>query len=330
MSMTFPAAAAPRPGLLPLNFADLAGFTRDDHLAAFTLFAQHAAAILSHHAALRPACPPSSALRAVFRLALEDPPRTQAAARRFFEAHFAPFRVMPERGSATQGFVTGYYEPILAGSLSRSATFSAPILSRPDDLVTLSPGATLPGLDPGLSAGRRLPDGSHAPYPDRAAIERGAMAGHAKPLVWLADPVEVFFVQIQGSARIVLPDGRQLRLTYAGRNGHPYSSIGRMLAEAGEIRAEDMGLERVKAWIRAHGQAPGEAGAALMLRNKSYVFFAQNTDLHEDDGPIGGAGSSLRPCVRLPSTAVFGPMACRFGSRPSCPGRRHPQHRFSV
>ncbi len=115
------------------------------------------------------------------------------------------------------------------------------------------------------------------------------------PLVFLADPVEVFFAQVQGSARVALPDGGCLRLTYAGRNGHPYTSIGRILVETGEIPADSIGLESVKAWIRAKGQAPGAAGSALMLRNKSYVFFAQNAALSDAEGPIGGAGLSLMP-----------------------------------
>lgn len=296
MSAVLSGAAAPGGSILvPLRFADLAGFAADDHHAAFVLFAQYAAAILGDHVPLRPACQVSADLRAVCRRARAENPQTKAAARSFFEDNFAPFQVVPDTALGAQGFVTGYYEPVVAGSLTRSEHFTAPILSRPADLATLPQGRCLPGLDPGLSAARLLSDGGYAPYPDRAAIEAGAIAGHAKPLVWLTDPVEVFFIQVQGSARVVLPDGRELRLTYAGRNGHPYSSIGRILVEAGEIPAADMGLERVKAWIRAQGQAPGAAGAALMLRNKSYVFFAQSGDLPADDGPIGGAGLSLSP-----------------------------------
>ncbi|QXX75497.1 murein transglycosylase A [Methylovirgula sp. HY1] len=295
VSATLSATAAPIPLLLPLRFADLADFADDDHHAAFVVFAQHAAAILGDQAPLRPAREASAELRAICRHALDEQPRTQAAARRFFEENFAPFRVVSDVAGAAQGFVTGYYEPVVAGSLTRSESFTAPILCRPADLVTLPQGTSLPGLAPELSAARRMLDGSYAAYPDRAAIEAGALAELAQPLVWLADPVEVFFVQVQGSARVLLPDGRQLRLTYAGRNGHPYRSIGRILVESGEIPAADMGLERVKGWIRAHGQAPGEAGAALMLRNKSYVFFAATADLPADAGPIGGAGLNLSP-----------------------------------
>jgi membrane-bound lytic murein transglycosylase A len=284
------------PSLQPLNFADLCGFADADHREALALFAQHAAAILSDRPVLRQAQPASAALRAICRRALEHPAQTQAEARAFFETFFVPHRVLPQGESGpAEGFLTGYYEPVTAGSLTETAIFRAPILGRPDDLVTLAPGETFPGFEPSLSAARLLPDGSLSAYPDRAAIESGALESHATPLVFLADPVEVFFAQVQGSARITLPAGRGLRLTYAGRNGHPYTSIGRILVESGEIAADSIGLKSVKAWIRAHGQKPGEAGRDLMWANKSYVFFSSNSDLSIDDGPIGGAGLSLVP-----------------------------------
>jgi membrane-bound lytic murein transglycosylase A len=228
-------------------------------------------------------------LTEVFRAALAEPAATRAAARRFFEDQFQPFSVTPERGPS---FVTGYYEPIVAGSRFASAKFTAPILARPDDLVTLPQGMGVPGR-PELSSARRMHDGALAAYSERAEIE--AAATRCAPLVWLEDTVEVFFVQIQGSARVVLPDGEEIRLVYAGRNGWPYTSIGRLLIERGEIAASEMGLAALKTWIRAHGQKHGEAGAALMHANKSYVFFAIEPDLRESDGPIGGAGVSLTP-----------------------------------
>jgi len=275
--------------LAPLTFAELDGFAAADHLEAFRVFAEHAKAIVKDRPPLRPARAASCALKAVCRVALAQPVETGAAARRFFETHFRPYRVMPAAGS---GFVTGYYEPIIAGALERSAEFTAPILARPVDLVTLPPEARPAGLPPELAAARRLTDGTLVPYPDRAEIEAGA---GFRPLVWLADPVEVFLVQVQGSARVILPDHRQIRLVYAGRNGHPYTSIGKMLIESGEIAASDMGLAALKAWIRTRGQKPGEAGAALMHANRSYVFFAIDAELREEDGPIGGAGLPLSP-----------------------------------
>ncbi len=275
--------------LVPLSFAEIDGFSADDHLEAFGVFAEQAKAIVENRPALRPALCASAELRAACRAALATPARTQTAARRFFENHFQPFSVMPAAGD---GFVTGYYEPIVAGSLVRSAEFTAPILGRPADLATLPQGSGLPGR-PELSAARRLGDGTLVPYPDRAQIEAGA--GLCRPLVWLEDPVEVFLAQVQGSARVVLPDRRQIRLVYAGRNGWPYTSIGGILLELGEIAQSDMGLASLKTWIRTHGQNRGEAGSALMQANRSYVFFAIDRDLGDGDGPIGGAGVSLSP-----------------------------------
>lgn len=276
---------------MPLSFAEIDDFAAYDHLEVFHVFAEHARAVLKELPPLRPARAGSAALKAVFNAALARPGETQAAARRFFEDHFKPFSVTP---AADAGFVTGYYEPIVAGSLVPSADFTAPILARPDDLVTLPQGAGLPGR-PELSAARQLSNGALVPYPDRAEIEAGALASQFRPLVWLADPVEVFLAQVQGSARVILPDRRQIRLVYAGRNGWPYRSIGRILIESGEIAPSDMGLAALKAWIREHGQKPGEAGAALMRANRSYVFFAINADLRDGDGPLGGAGVSLTP-----------------------------------
>lgn len=275
--------------LAPLGFAQIGGFDADDHLAAFRVFLRQAEAILGDRPPLRPAKAASSALKAVCHEALSKPAQTGVAARRFFEMHFHPRSVVPG-GSA--GFVTGYYEPIVRGAFERSAGFTAPILARPDDLVTLPEGSRLPGR-PELSAAQRLSDGTLVPYASRAEIE--ASADLFNPLVWLADPVEVFLVQVQGCARVVLPDSREVRLVYAGRNGHPYTSIGKFLLESGKIAAGDMGLAALKAWIRAHGQKPGEAGAALMQANASYVFFAICPALCDQNGPIGGAGLPLSP-----------------------------------
>ncbi|MGO9133598.1 MAG: murein transglycosylase A [Methylovirgula sp.] len=283
----------PDAALVALSFADLAGFAEDDHRAAFGLFAQHAAAILKDTPPLRPAVTADQSLRDIFRRALAQDAPTQETARKFFEDNFVPHRIVTQNGG--RGFVTGYYEPVIQGARSQCAEFAAPVLAWPDDLVTLAAGETLPGIDPSLSAARRLPDGRYEAYPERAAIEAGALGENAKPLAFLRDKVDVFFAQVQGSARVALPDGGELRLTYAGRNGHPYTSIGKALIEMGELAADDVDMDRVKGWIRAKGQGESEPGSALMLRNKSYIFFAENTALGASDGPIGGAGLSLKP-----------------------------------
>jgi membrane-bound lytic murein transglycosylase A len=278
------------PRLEPVRFDDLAGFESDDALAAFAAFARSARALRQGAAPTRPARVPSPRLVAIAREAVDAEIRDAADARRFFAARFRAFRVDPDDADG-KGLLTGYYEPLVKGSLTRTAEFTAPILARPRDLVAFPPGGAPAGFDPTLSGARRLGDGTLRPYPDRAAIE--AEGGEA--LLWLADPVEVFFVQVQGSARVELPDGREVRLVYDGRNGQPYTSIGRVLIEAGEMPEREMSLARLKAWLRGHGLEPGDAGRALMQRNRSYVFFRIEEDVDPPQGPIGGAGVALTP-----------------------------------
>lgn len=273
--------------LRPLRFAGLAGWNRDDHAAAFATFRRSAEALATSEPSLRPGRPPSEGLRRAAAEALRLEAKDSPAARAFFEATFAPFEVTPPGGG---GFLTGYFEPVLPGSLVRSESFRAPLLARPEDLVTLGSGEAPPGLDPALQSARRTAAGL-VPYPERAAIEDGALGDLARPLVWLADAVEVFIVQVQGSARIRLPDGRTLRAAYAGRNGRPYTSIGRILIQQGRIPADAMSLERLTGWLRAH---PEEA-RAIMRRNASYVFFALVEDADPSLGPVGGEGVPLTP-----------------------------------
>ncbi len=272
----------------PLSPGELDGWSADDHLAASAVFRRHCRAIVDRAAALRPAASAPAALVAACSAELDRPPPIDAAdARRRFETAFRAVEIVPTTGS---GFLTGYYEPVVDGSLERTEAFTAPILARPDDLVTFAAGERPPGLDPALSAARRTSDG-FASYPTRAAIETGALGPLGNPLVWLRDPVEVFLMQVQGSGRVRLPDDRVLRLVYAGRNGHPYTSIGRIIVSEGHVPLEDLSLDRLKAWLRAN---PADA-TRIMHRNASYVFFAIDQALPPGAGPIGGAGLSLTP-----------------------------------
>lgn len=258
----------------PVSFAGLAGFERDDHIEAFRVFALSCAAIAAKSPPLRKATAASACLEAIAHEALRTPPRDSAEARQFFQTHFVPCRLSSPSANATgTGFLTGYYEPIVDGSLTKTSEFAAPVLGRPDNLDAITP------------------------YFDRAAIESGANKCAATPLVWLRDRVEVYLIQVQGSARVRLGDGRLMRLVYAGRNRHPYTSIGRILIESGEIPENAMSLAALKRWIRAKGQNPGEAGFTLMQRNKSYVFFSLEENFDPSCGPTGGQGiglSSLR------------------------------------
>jgi membrane-bound lytic murein transglycosylase A len=208
-------------------------------------------------------------------------------ARGFFESHFEPFYVAPP---SDRGFLTGYFEPEFDGSVTRVPGFGTPLLARPDDLVTVPQGGIPPGLDPELQAAKRTAAGFE-PYPDRAAIEDGALGDRAKPIVYLRDDVDAFVIHVQGSARIRLVDGHVVRVAYAGRNGRAYTSIGRILVDTGRIPLAEMSLERLTAWIRANP----EEGRRVMRQNRSYIFFRLAEELNAADGPIGGAGVPLTP-----------------------------------
>jgi membrane-bound lytic murein transglycosylase A len=272
----------PEPVLNPASFGDLAGFDDDDCREAFACF------LVSCRAPRdvpRSGRPPSASLQATFAAARAVDANDPVRARAFFADHFMPHRVVvPEQ----RGFLTGYYQPRLRGSPRPSPRFPTPVLGRPDDLVTFRDGDRPPGLDPRLSGGSRLADGAVVPYPDRAAIEDAA----ASPVLWLEDPVELFMAQVQGGALVTLDDGAVVRLAYDGRNGQPYTSIGRLLIESGAIAEADMSLAKLKDWLRANGLEPGHPARDLMRRNRSYVFFKVVPDGGE---PVAGAGVPLTP-----------------------------------
>lgn len=286
-----PASATSRAGpqgstLHSIDFDALAGWDADDHGAAFASFRRTCESILAGRPDLRPGLPPSDGLIDICREAVVDAPTDRLSARTWFERRFAAWRVAPVAGNP---FLTGYYEPEVEGSLVPSPDFPSPVLGRPVDLVSFPDGAPLP-LQADLTAARSAGAGLE-PYPDRAAIEDGALAGRGLELVHLRDAVEVFMTQVQGSARVRLPDGQVRRLVYAGRNGHPYTSIGRVIVMEGRASAEEMHLEGLKAWLRAH---PVEA-RRIMRTNRSYIFFSLRSDLNPDDGPIGAASVPLTP-----------------------------------
>ncbi|MGO4570768.1 murein transglycosylase A [Microvirga sp. 2TAF3] len=288
--MSSPEAASSLSGkarLEPLAFSDLDGWARDDHAAAFEAFRRSCQALDAQGPELRPAQKQQAGLIAICRKALSVGAPSGAEARRFFETHFQPFAVKPLSGD---GFLTGYYEPEFEGSRTRDSRYTVPLLARPDNLVTIPQGETLSGLDPDLQAARRTAEG-YEPYPDRAAIEDGALGSLAKPVVYLREPGEAFIIHVQGSARIRLTDGSVMRVAYAGRNGRPYTSIGRLLVQRGEMDLETMTLEKLMGWLKDHP----EPARALMRQNLSYIFFREASELVEEDGPIGGAGIPLIP-----------------------------------
>lgn len=201
-----------------------------------------------------------------------------AAAREFFEIHFVPHRVVHPAG---EGLLTGYYEPVIEGSRVPGPAFKAPVYRRPADLVNLVDESQR-GAAGAAFTHARLTDKGTVPYPTRAEIDQGALAGKGLELLYLRDEVDLFFMQVQGSGRIRFPDGSFMRVTYDGKNGHPYTSIGRYLIDNGLMEKDKASLDSVKRWLKADRAR----GQPVMWQNASYVFFRELPQ-QEADGPLG-------------------------------------------
>lgn len=195
------------------------------------------------------------------------------SARLFFQHLFRPYR-LSDANDGDQGFLTGYYLPRVRGSREHRPGFDVPLYRRPPDLVT--------GDDGRLG---RMADGRLQPYYTRAEIDSGALTGKGLELVWLASPIDAFFVSIQGSAEISLSEGGKMRLGVASSNGRSYTAIGRVLVERGEMRVEDVSMKTITDWMLAH---PDES-QALMEKNQRYIFFQEVSN----EGPVGAEGVVL-------------------------------------
>lgn len=292
-----PPPEEPSLALSPVGYGDLAGWRNDDHAAALTALARSCArfAALPDDRAVGP--DGLAGTIADWRELCAAAARAHGAARVFFEDWFAPFKAT-DRGR-DEGLFTGYYEPLLHGALAESARYATPLYGRPDDLVTVD----LVTFDLELKGKRiagRVVDGKLRLYEARAEISAGALDGRARPIVWVDDPVDAFFLHVQGSGRIALDDGGTLRVGYAAANGRDYVSIGRVLIERGELTREAVSLQTIRAWLAAH---PGEA-QELLDQNPSFVFFRKL----EGDGPIGAQGVALTPGRSLAVDRKFLPL----------------------
>lgn len=203
--------------------------------------------------------------------------------RGFIESRFDVWALQAEG----PGLLTGYFEPTFDGRRRPEAGFDVPLLPRPDDLIDVDLASFRPDLKGTRIAGR-LEGRKLVPYADRSAIRQGTLAGEVDPLFWLADPVDLFFLQIQGSGRIALPGGEIAYVGYAAQNGHPYRAIGRDLIASGAIARPDMSMQAIRQWLATN---PAEAEAVMDL-NPSYVFFQERQGVN---GATGAAGTELTP-----------------------------------
>lgn len=217
-------------------------------------------------------------------VALSETDTNTETVRAFFERHFQPHRI--SWGDDDQGLFTGYYEAELHGAWNRKPPYTVPIFRRPNDLIT----ADLSLFDPEWKDRKiigRIEGEKFVPYFTRSAIETGALAGRDLEMLWVDDPVDAFFLHIQGSGRVRMTDGSIVRVGYAGKNGRPYVAIGRPLIERGAIPKETMSMRAIRDWLAAH---PDQMDEVLNL-NPSYVFFRQI----DGEGPIGAQGVALTP-----------------------------------
>ncbi len=257
----------------PAPFAELPGWSQAPLAASMRAFVTGCSRPANRRA-LQAACDEAKVL----------PAGDDAAARAFFERAFSAYAIVAPEGAA-EGQVTGYYEPVIEGSRTRSARYARPVFGQPEDLVVVDLAGQYPELR-GMRLRGRLNGRRLEPYYSRGEIDSQGAAFRAPVLAWIADPVELFFLQIQGSGQIQLDSGERVRVGFAEQNGHPYRSLGRHLVERGEMTLDQASMQSIKAWAEANPQRLQEA----LNHNASYVFFRE---LPTAGGPIGALGVPL-------------------------------------
>ena len=277
--------------LKPSSFDALSGWQLDDQAVSLNAFRRSCDAILKQAPAVRfdtltglggtygdwqPACRYAIALL---------PQMGREEARAFFEKWFTPWQATAD--GEENWLFTGYYEASLHGSRTKHGPFQYPLRARPDDLVTVNLGEFRPELKGQRIAGRVVA-GALKPYDDNRAITTGKLPPAVdKPLVWVDDPVDAFFLQIQGSGIVELDDGSLMRVGYAAQNGHTYYAVGRELVKRGELPQDQVSMQSIRAWMKAHPDQAQE----LMFTNPSYVFFREPNS----ECPLGGVRRPAHP-----------------------------------
>ena len=288
-----PPVAPPLLRLDAVPFAELEAWTERDPRPALQAFSRSCAAF-----ATRPDDAPLGGVnyagsagewRQVCGKAELTPIDSPEAARAFFESEFVPYRVVPGSGA---GLFTGYYEPQLRGSRTRQGPYQTPLYGVPLDLVSVDLGLFRETLRGQRLVGKVL-DGRLIPYPARAEIEDGFSV--AIPILFVDDPIDAFFLQIQGSGRVLLDDGTVVRAAYAAQNGRPYTAIGAILIQRGELERQAVSMQTIRAWLLQH---PEEA-KQLMNANASYVFFREQPIGDASLGALGAQGVPLTPEASL-------------------------------
>lgn len=244
-----------------------------------------------------------------------------AAVRAFLQRELQPWRVLDPNGAPAQNLVTGYYEPLVHASRTRDGVYQWPLYAPPDDLLTIDLGAEYPALTGkrvrGKLVGKRV-----VPYDTRAQIA----ADPKKPPVvaWVNDPVDAFFLEVQGSGRAQLPDGAVVRLAYADHNGRPYLSIGRWLADQGQMPLSQASMQNIKAWARRHPDRVQE----MLNADPAVVFFKEEPIVDPDLGPAGAYGVPLIGGRAIAVDPAFVPLGTPVFLATDFPGTNRPLDRL--
>jgi membrane-bound lytic murein transglycosylase A len=281
---------------IPLAWTDVPGWSEDDHLAAYKTFRASCRPIVAQRdtaadaKALDAKAPDGKALGDSLRDPCRDARALElsdaAAAKGFFEQRFLPLKI--SRLGDAEGFVTGYYEPVIDGSHEQNEVYNVPVYRRPSNLFVRGfrqDALSLPNKGPVY---RKIGRRKLVPYYDRAAIEDGAIEGRGLEIAWLKSQTDLLFTQIQGSARISLDDGSTVRINYDAYNGYPYTPVGRILIDRGIIPKEEMSMQRIREWM---DQNPNEADE-VRRQNRAYVFFRE-VQLSDKDEAVGAQGIPL-------------------------------------
>jgi len=311
------------------NWADLPGWTADDLSQLWPLFIRNCKGLMrptsGNLAAPARAAPRVWQPVCAAAAALGQDPLDAGTVREFVQTHLQPWRLSGADGRPAVNTVTGYYEPLVRGSRRQGGVYQWPLYAVPDDLLTIDLGAVYPELAGkrvrGKLVGKRV-----VPYDTRAAIE----SSNRKPpaIVWVDDPVDNFFLQVQGSGRVLLTDGPDagttIRVAYADHNGQPYASIGRWLIDKGELRADQASMQNIRAWAQRNPQRVRE----MLNANPAVVFFREEAVIDPELGPKGAYGIPLAPRRSIAVDAGFVPLGAPVYLATTWPASERPLRRL--
>ena len=273
---------------VPLVWSDIPGWDQDDHLAAFKTFRESCRPIVAQSSQAQDTRALGASLRDSCRSARAMDNADSAKARAFFEANFTPLRI--SRLGEGEGFVTGYYEPVIEGSRTQSEVYTVPVYRRPSNLFVRGYNQASPDLPNKGSVYRKIGRRKLVPYYDRAQIEDGAIEGRGLEICFLKNQTDLLFAQIQGSARIELDDGTTLRINYDSYNGYSFTPVGRILIDRGIIPREQMSMQKIREWMDANPDGADD----VRRQNRSYIFFRE-VPLSDKDEAVGAQGIPLTP-----------------------------------